>query len=123
MFWKKDKRRESSGMQWTPLTTMSQLETIVEESHKHPVLIYKHSTRCGISSMALGRLEREWSHNHSSIKSYYLDLIAHRNISNQVSASFGVAHESPQVILIKKGKPVYHASHLSISANDLISHQ
>lgn len=114
MFWKK-KETNAVEINWEYLREVSQLEQILEESKEQPVLIYKHSTRCGISSMVLDRLERSWGEEGNAIKPYFLDLIAYRNISNIVAEMFGVYHQSPQVILIKDGKAVYDDSHMGIS--------
>jgi len=103
-------------MNWIDLREQAQLETIKEESKKAPVLIFKHSTRCSISRAALDRLERNWK---TEIKTYYLDLLSYRNISNQIAEYFGVEHESPQVLVVKSGKPVYVRSHLSINADEI----
>ncbi len=114
MFWKK-KETNTVEIGWEQLTQTSQLETILEESKERPVLIYKHSTRCGISSMALDRLERSWDEDGKAIKPYFLDLIAYRNVSNIVAEMFNVYHQSPQVIVIKDGKAVFDESHMGIS--------
>jgi bacillithiol system protein YtxJ len=105
---------------WTELKEEAQVETIHEESKKHPVLIFKHSTRCSISRAALDRLERNWkAENIGTLKTYYLDLLSYRNISNQVAAYFGVEHESPQVLIVKDGKPMHVRSHLSIGFDEI----
>lgn len=114
MFWKK-KETNTIEVGWEHLTEASQLESILEESKTKPVLIYKHSTRCGISSMALDRLERSWDEEGRAIKPYFLDLIAHRDISNIVAEMFNVYHQSPQIIVIKDGKAVFDESHMGIS--------
>ncbi len=114
MFWKK-KETNTVEIGWEQLTQTSQLETILEESKERPVLIYKHSTRCGISSMALDRLERSWDEDGKAIKPYFLDLIAYRNVSNIVAEMFNVYHQSPQIIVIKDGKAVFDESHMGIS--------
>lgn len=119
MFWKKENKAPKEGMNWQELNSMEQLDTIQKESHQQPVLIYKHSTRCGISGMALNRLEREWTGELNHIKTYFLDLIAHRDISNAVQSKFGVYHESPQVILLENGNVVYNDSHMGVSAEPL----
>ena len=119
MFWKKSGNEEKVDIQWQTLNTLEQLGSIKKESHNQPVLIYKHSTRCGISSMVLNRLEREWSAELNGIKAYYLDLIAFRSVSNSVAELFNVYHESPQAIVIKDGSVVYHASHMNISVDAL----
>lgn len=105
-------------MNWNNLTSDSQLATIKAESAQQPVLIFKHSTRCSISAMALSRMERNWD-DAAGIKPYYLDLIANRPVSNQIVDVFGVEHESPQVLLIQNGECIYDASHMSISFDAL----
>lgn len=114
MFWKK-KETNTVEIGWENLTQAAQLEKILEESKEQPVLIYKHSTRCGISSMALDRLERSWDEDGKAFKPYFLDLIAHRDISNIVAEMFNVYHQSPQIMVIKNGKVVFDESHMGIS--------
>jgi bacillithiol system protein YtxJ len=105
---------------WTELKDEAQIESIREESKNQPILIFKHSTRCSISRAALDRLERNWkSENEKSVKAYYLDLLAYRNVSNRVAEYFDVEHESPQVLLVKDGKPVHVRSHLSIGVDEI----
>ncbi|HEY8400304.1 MAG TPA: bacillithiol system redox-active protein YtxJ [Cytophagaceae bacterium] len=107
-------------MEWINLSEETSIETIKKLSSEHPVLIFKHSTRCSISSAALSRLERNWDmEKMSHVKAYYLDLLSYRNISNQIAESFNVHHESPQVLLIKDGECIYHASHMGITFAEL----
>jgi bacillithiol system protein YtxJ len=119
MFWNKNKE-ESVEIQWVTLTEMSQLDEVLEESKTQTVFIYKHSTRCSISSMAMNRLERSWTEEGNKVKAYYLDLIRYRDISNAVAEKFGVYHESPQIIIIKNGATVHNDSHMSISFDDIL---
>lgn len=104
-------------MNWIQLTTTDQLDSIKEKSHQVPQVIFKHSTRCSISSMALGRLERAKVPDNADF--YYLDLIAHRDISNKIAADFHVPHESPQILIIKNGSCTYHESHMGITMDDI----
>lgn len=120
MFWKKSNKAEES-INWNLLTSEEQLQELITESSEQPVMIYKHSTRCSISSMVLDRLERSWSNEGNPVKPYFLDLIALRNVSNAVAQTLQVYHESPQVILLKDGKVVYDASHMSISFSSIKS--
>ncbi len=101
-------------MTWNKLTDATQLEQLLAESATQPVLIFKHSTTCSISAMALSRLERNWQ-DTAGIKPYLLDLLAHRAVSNQITTLLGVGHQSPQVLLVQGGACVYDASHMSIS--------
>lgn len=106
-------------MNWIELLNVSQLDTIREESYSQPVVILKHSTRCNISSVAKGRLDR--SDAPQNILFYYLDLIAHRDISNKIAEMFHVHHESPQILMIRNGKCIYNESHNGISMDDIAS--
>lgn len=101
-------------MNWNKITSADQLDAIKEESTKQPVLIFKHSTTCSISAMALSRMERNWN-DQLGVKPYYLDLLANRPISSKIENVFGVEHESPQVLVIRNGQCVYDASHMAIS--------
>jgi len=104
-------------MNWIPLTTEDQLSRIIEKSATVPQVIFKHSTRCGTSSVVLSRLER--SNTPENIDFNFLDLVSYRNISRKVSEDFKVSHESPQVLLIKNGECIYDESHLGISMDEL----
>jgi len=112
-------RKSSSdpSIPWIPLTTEEQFLKILEEDQ---AAIFKHSTRCSISSMAQSRLERDFD-VESDINFYYLDLLQFRNISNLIEQTLNVRHQSPQLIVLKKGRVVYHASHSSISAESILS--
>ncbi|MCB0792092.1 MAG: bacillithiol system redox-active protein YtxJ [Flavobacteriales bacterium] len=102
-------------MHWEPLTGPAQLDTIDAASQKGPVLIFKHSTRCGISSTALDRLERGRSDKDDAhYPAFFLDLLRYREVSNMVAERYGARHESPQVLIIRHGRCVHHASHLEI---------
>ncbi|ULQ58004.1 bacillithiol system redox-active protein YtxJ [Flavihumibacter rivuli] len=105
-------------MRWIDLNSVEQLEEIKKLSATRPQVIFKHSTRCSISSMAKSRLERSEQPDH--IDFYYLDLIAYRNISNKIAEDFDVWHESPQVILIKNGECTYDESHNGIRMEEII---
>ena len=108
-------------MKWQKLESLEGLTNIKELSANKPVLIFKHSTRCSISAMALSRLERAWKDSdNEKIEPYYLDLIEYRPVSNQIADTFNVRHESPQVLVIKDGKSVYNNSHSGINYNDIL---
>lgn len=104
-------------MNWTDLKDIAQLETIKANSFQQPQLIFKHSTRCSISSMAKNRLDR--NDTPEGIHFYYLDLIAHRDISNKIAEDYFVEHESPQVLLIRNGECIYDESHNGISIDEI----
>jgi bacillithiol system protein YtxJ len=102
-------------MNWRVLNSEEQLDQIREESKESPILIFKHSTRCSISRTVLDRLERNWNMNEMNhVKTYFLDLISYRLVSNGVADRFEVQHESPQVLIIQKGKATMAKTHLAI---------
>ncbi len=104
-------------MNWIEITNELQLDEVKGLSKTKPQLIFKHSTRCSISSMAKHRLEK--TATPGEIDFYYLDLIKHRNISQKIAEEFDVSHESPQVLLIKNGKCVYDESHSGITMDEI----
>lgn len=106
------------AVNWIPLISEAQLEEIKVKSYTNPQVIFKHSTRCSISSVAKSRLDQ--SEGPNSIDFYYLDLLQYRNVSNKVAEVFAVHHESPQVILIKNGECTYDESHMSIRMNEIV---
>ena len=105
-------------MHWNELTSMDQLELLEIQSEIQPVLIFKHSTRCSISRFALKQFESEFD-LHDKIAPYYLDLLNHRDISNELAFQFKVQHQSPQILLLKNRVVVYHTSHEHIDATEL----
>ena len=100
---------------WTPLSTADELAALVQQSHQHPVLLFKHSTTCSISAAAKGKIERQWAASGlADYPIYHLDLLNHRALSAQIAADLGIEHESPQLLLVQNGAVRYHASHLGI---------
>ncbi|HRN56814.1 MAG TPA: bacillithiol system redox-active protein YtxJ [Agriterribacter sp.] len=104
-------------MNWNVLTTEAQFTELLEKSKLRPQLIYKHSTRCGTSSMIRNRLERGVAPAETDF--HFLDLIAYRALSTTIAEKLGVRHESPQVLLIRDGKCIYHESHYAIYMEDI----
>ena len=109
----------TKGINWQVLQDEEKLKEIVNESFNKPTAIFKHSTRCSISSMAKRRLERNWDIEEEALNIYYLDLIAFRSVSNKIAEAFEVQHESPQILLLKDGEVTFHTSHNDISVEGL----
>ncbi len=105
-------------MNWFSLEDISTLESIIDSSNVTPIAIFKHSTRCSISIMAKDRFERKWN-NANTIKVYYLDLLAHRDVSNAIAEKLNIEHQSPQVLLVSHKKCIYYANHTLINADEL----
>lgn len=105
-------------MNWIPLTNESEFAEILRKSAEKPQLIFKHSTRCSISSMAKSRLDK--ADTSPSVDFNYLDLISYRSLSNKIADDLNVSHESPQVLLIKNGECIYDESHSGIRIDDIL---
>ena len=109
-------------MIWKALKNPNEFLALIERSKSDKVAfgLFKHSTRCGISRMALKQFESAWDSNQD-LDLYYLDLLNYREISNLVEKVTGVTHQSPQFIVIVNGEVKYHASHSSIDVDDAVS--
>lgn len=114
LFGNKTSRPEPSSI-WSNLLSLGDLEQLMQDSFDIPQLIFKHSTRCGVSRVVLRQFESEWGSEQKG-NLYLLDLIKYRDISNQIEVLTGIIHQSPQVIVIFKGEAIDDASHHSISA-------
>lgn len=104
-------------MNWIDLTSGEQLDNIVEHSYNQPQVIFKHSSRCSLSTLAKTRLERATI--PPNVDFYFLDLIRYRLLSHRIEEQFSVQHESPQVLLIQKGECIYEESHNGISMDEI----
>lgn len=105
-------------MNWLKLESISDLEQIIKQSFDFPIAIFKHSTRCSISSVAKMRLSSSWKFG-DDLPIYYLDLLSFREVSDYIASKLNVIHQSPQLLIIKNGECVYHNSHLSISTKEV----
>ena len=106
-----------SGINWLNLASIEELDRIVKTSYDKSVAIFKYSTRCGLSRMVLRQLEKNYDISINEPDWYFLDLIQFRAVSNEISNRFQVRHESPQLLLVKKGEVIYHNSHSAIDMN------
>lgn len=107
---------KTTSIPWISISSESQIELIKNASKTNAVVIFKHSTRCGISRMVLKQFEALYKSEYSSIHFYYLDLLAYRHISDELASTFQVEHQSPQIIVLKNEVAVYDASHYEITA-------
>lgn len=104
---------------WIPLLQEAQLDEIDKKSKENPVVIFKHSTRCGISRSVLRRFENDFNEENPSMSFYFLDLLPNRNLSDAIANHYKVVHESPQMLVIQSGKVVYNVSHHNIQFEGL----
>ena len=113
------KEVEETYLSWTPLISVEEINTIKEISKNQSILIFKHSTRCGISRMVMKQFESLFNEENKHLKVYYLDLLNFREVSSKLSEVFQVIHQSPQLLVIKNGISVYNESHYEITKVNL----
>ncbi|MFT6243983.1 MAG: bacillithiol system protein YtxJ [Salibacteraceae bacterium] len=106
---------------WNQLSSIKQLNELVLSAQDKPVVIFKHSTRCGISSMAWNSFRNNWTSEDTLADVYVLDLLNHRDVSNEVAEVTGVYHQSPQAIVLKGTEVIYEATHSGIDARQIES--
>ncbi|PKQ46426.1 bacillithiol system redox-active protein YtxJ [Confluentibacter flavum] len=112
-------QKEEKTLPWIDLNTLSQLQTIKDKSTTKTQVIFKYSTRCSISRIVKNQFVEDYEFNDHDLELYYLDLLTYREISNVVANTFNIVHESPQMLVIKNGIVVLHASHGAINNLDL----
>lgn len=113
------KEVEETYLSWTPLISLEEINTIKEISINQSILIFKHSTRCGISRMVIKQFESLFNEENKQLKVYYLDLLNFREVSSKLSEVFQVIHQSPQLLVVKNGISVYDESHYEITKVNL----
>lgn len=101
-------------LNWKILDDKMQIDHAIEASNQKPVVIFKHSTRCGISRMVLNQFQNNADFDENRVLLLYLDLLAHRDISDEISNRFGILHQSPQLIILRNEEVVHHSSHSAI---------
>jgi bacillithiol system protein YtxJ len=105
---------------WKSFNMQHQLQDIIRESYHHPVFIFKHSRRCNVSSIAKMRLEDHWDPTLSpNSEIYFLDVISHPDLSDEIASYFQVYHESPQILIIQNGECLHDASHFDITVDEI----
>jgi len=112
-----------SSINWISLNSKDQLAEIENKSVKNAQVIFKHSTRCGVSRMVLKQFEKQTDLSENKTEFYFLDLLNHREISNEIANKYNVLHQSPQLVVVKNKKVVAQASHheiLDVSLNEFI---
>jgi len=111
--------KDEKILPWIDLTTIAQLDEVKERSNSKTQLIFKHSTRCGISKMVINQFIDNYEIEDTNVDLYYLDLLSYRDVSNEIGYKFQVIHESPQLIILRNGVVVAHGSHGAINAIEL----
>jgi bacillithiol system protein YtxJ len=106
-------------MDWKHLTSIEDLEKAISASDLGPVVLFKHSTRCSVSRMAIKMFEEGWDNSLNTVSAYYLDLLEYRPVSIAMVEKLGVEHQSPQMLVLRKGQVVHHANHHAIDVDSV----
>lgn len=102
------------------ISTANHWEEVLVKSTLIPVFVFKHSTRCGISSYALEQYTNFANDNAMNAECYLIDIIKNRSLSKKIADDTAITHESPQIILIMNRLPVYNDSHRNITEKKLV---
>ena len=94
-----------------PLTDNEQLEAALQSSARQPVFIYKHSPICAVSSFAYRQVVGFLESAEPKPAFYFIDVLGARIVSDEVASRLDVAHQSPQLLLIRDGRVLWQASH------------
>ena len=102
------------------LETIEDLDDAIALSHETPVFLFKHSTRCPISTFAQNQYYKHLEGaDRDAVHYTFLDLIAYRDVSNAIADKTGVVHQSPQAILLIDGQAVWSETHTAITKDSL----
>jgi bacillithiol system protein YtxJ len=119
MFGSNEQGENLAKVNWIPLNDLKVIDEAIALSHEKPVILFKHSTRCSISRFALKQFENEYDFSKEQMEPFFLDLLNHRDISNEIAIRFDIAHQSPQMIVLKDGVAVFSSTHSDIEAGIL----
>jgi bacillithiol system protein YtxJ len=97
------------------LDSLEKLDKLIKDSHDRPVIVFKHSNSCGISSGVYSEVR--------SIEAEVNVVVVqtHRGLSNEIEKRTGIRHQSPQAIVLSGGEPIYHASHYDVDIENIAS--
>jgi bacillithiol system protein YtxJ len=107
-------------MHWIHLTADDQLQKIIVKSQEKPQVIFKYSSCCQFSEVVFQRLQKNGC--HGEVDFHFLDLNDYGHISEKIAETFGVPHQSPQILLINEGQCIFHESHPEISLEGILQH-
>lgn len=114
--------REWRNPKLTELTQIPQLAVATKIGEEKPILIFKHSTTCGIAGRAAHRIDKLLTETEDPLPPFFmLKVRESRPVSNAIEELYGVKHESPQILLIKNGDAVWNTSHDEITAEALMA--
>lgn len=81
-----------------------------------PAWVFKHSATCPVSAQALDQV-RDHLEQHPDQPAAMVVVQTHRPVSNHVAERTQITHQSPQLMLVRDGRVLWHASHFDITAD------
>ncbi len=102
----------------TPIRDETELAAALRESAAHPVLLFKHSTRCGISARAKMEVDR-FAQEMPDADCRLVLVVEQRPLAQAIAQQTGIPHQSPQALLLRRGAVIWHAAHYAITAAEL----
>lgn len=97
------------------LTSLEDWWDLWRQSMHSPVLVFKHSTSCMISSRAFKHLRNFQKVGGGIVDCYMVKVVESRRISNEIAKVTNIPHKSPQLLLIDKQQIIWHTSHWKIT--------
>lgn len=101
------------------LNTIEDLNRALSESSSQPVLFFKHSLTCPISTRAFSEFNSYLETADPAVSYNLITVQTARNVSAEAASRLEIAHESPQAILVRNGRQVWNASHFGITASSI----
>ena len=95
---------------FSELRDMESLDRFLAQTNGSPALIFKHSNLCGISARAHAELSR------IDLPIGLIIVQQARALSTEIETRTGVAHETPQIFIIRDRQVLWTASHGQIKA-------
>ena len=98
------------GNRFLEIDDRTAVESLLTDSNQKPVIVFKHSNACPISSRAYREMEKV----EADVNILVVQMA--REVSRELANLTGVRHETPQVIVLRDGKAVWNASHFDVQA-------
>jgi bacillithiol system protein YtxJ len=102
------------------LNDIEELKSLINDSSRSPLVIFKHSITCPISMNAYSEMKQFLAQNAEEATLRIIVVQRSRAVSDAVARELGLGHESPQVILVRNGRVVWHESHYDVTSENLL---
>ncbi len=81
-------------------------------------VVFKHSPYCGASRWAREEVV-DFAESHPDTPVFQIDVITARELSQNLARRLGIPHQSPQVIVLRSGEPIWNDSHSRVQKEAL----